>query len=179
QRGATLTQRMLAFARRQELDVQAVDLVELTRGMRDLLQRSLGPQVAIETRFPLAMDNVQADPHQLETALLNLAINARDAMPSGGTLTIAARNVTTSGETNLEPGRYVCLSLTDSGEGMDADTLTRATEPFFTTKGPGKGTGLGLPMVLGMVEQLGGRFELSRTPGEGTAAALCVPATNH
>ena len=177
QRGATLTQRMLAFARRQELDVQAVDLVELTRGMRDLLQRSLGPQVAIETRFPLSMDSAQADPNQLETALLNLAINARDAMPSGGTMTIAARGVTVANDPGLRPGRYVCLSLTDTGEGMDADTLARATEPFFTTKGPGKGTGLGLPMVLGMVEQLGGKFVLHSKLGEGTTAELWLPAT--
>ncbi len=177
QRGATLTQRMLAFARRQELDVQAVDLVELTRGMRDLLQRSLGPQVAIETRFPLAMDTVQADPQQLETALLNLAINARDAMPTGGTLTIAARSVTANGESNLRAGRYVCLALADTGEGMDADTLARATEPFFTTKGAGKGTGLGLSMVLGMAEQLGGKFVLTSKPGEGTTAELWLPAT--
>jgi|FEC22Drversion2_1045045.scaffolds.fasta_scaffold00396_9 PAS domain S-box-containing protein len=179
QRGATLTQRMLAFARRQELDVQPVDLVELARGMRDLLQRSLGPQVAIETRFPLAMNRVQADPHQLETALLNLAINARDAMPTGGTMTIAARSMTATAasDPDLRPGHYVCLSLTDTGEGMDGDTLSRATEPFFTTKGPGKGTGLGLPMVLGMVEQLGGKFVLRSKVGEGTTAELYLPAT--
>ena len=177
QRGATLTQRMLAFARRQELDVQAVDLVELTRGMRDLLQRSLGPQIAIETRFPLALESVQADPQQLETSLLNLAINARDAMPTGGTLTIAARSVTANGESNLRSGRYVCLALTDTGEGMDADTLARATEPFFTTKGAGKGTGLGLSMVLGMAEQLGGKFVMRSQPGEGTTAELWLPAT--
>jgi PAS domain S-box-containing protein len=176
QRGATLTQRMLAFARRQELDLRPVDLVELTRGMRDLLQRSLGPQIAIETRFPLALDNVTADPHQLETALLNLAINARDAMPGGGVLTIAARNDVTVGDARLRPGRYVRLTLRDTGEGMDADTLARATEPFFTTKGTGKGTGLGLSMVHGMVEQLGGQLILHSTPGEGATAELWLPA---
>ncbi|GEP53027.1 hybrid sensor histidine kinase/response regulator [Reyranella soli] len=176
QRGATLTQRMLAFARRQELDLRPVDLVELTRGMRDLLQRSLGPQIAIETRFPLPLDYVMADPHQLETALLNLAINARDAMPAGGILTIAARNEATVADAPLRPGRYVRLTLRDTGEGMDAETLTRATEPFFTTKGTGKGTGLGLSMVHGMVEQLGGQLILHSKPGEGTTAELWLPA---
>ncbi|MBI2736372.1 MAG: PAS domain S-box protein [Rhodospirillales bacterium] len=177
QRGASLTQRMLAFARRQQLDLRPVDLVELTRGMRDLLQRSLGPQIAIETRFPLALDNVMADPHQLETALLNLAINARDAMPAGGILTIAARNEAAADNAGLRPGRYVRLSLRDTGEGMDAETLARATEPFFTTKGTGKGTGLGLSMVHGMVEQLGGQLILHSEPGEGTTAEIWLPAT--
>ncbi len=176
QRGATLTQRMLAFARRQELDLRPVDLVELTHGMRDLLQRSLGPQIAIETRFPLALSSVMADPHQLETSLLNLAVNARDAMPAGGILTIAARNEVTVGDAKLRPGRYVRLTLSDTGEGMDADTLARATEPFFTTKGTGKGTGLGLSMVHGMVEQLGGQVILHSKPGEGTAAEIWLPA---
>jgi PAS domain S-box-containing protein len=176
QRGATLTQRMLAFARRQELDLRPVDLVELTRGMRDLLQRSLGPHIAIETRFPLALERVTADPNQLETSLLNLAVNARDAMPGGGTLTIAARNEVTVGDSKLRPGRYVRLTLSDTGEGMDAETLARATEPFFTTKGTGKGTGLGLSMVHGMVEQLGGQLTLHSKPGEGTAAEIWLPA---
>ena len=176
QRGTALTQRMLAFARRQDLDLRPVDLVELTRGMRDLLQRSLGPQITIETRFPLALSSVMADPHQLETSLLNLAVNARDAMPAGGILTIAARNEVTVGDAKLRPGRYVRLTLSDTGEGMDADTLARATEPFFTTKGTGKGTGLGLSMVHGMVEQLGGQMILHSKPGEGTAAEIWLPS---
>lgn len=176
QRGATLTQRMLAFARRQELDVRPVDLVELMRGMRDLLQRSLGPHIAIETRFPLILNNVLADPNQLETALLNLAINARDAMPSGGTVTIAARGETTTGDAGLPAGRYVRLALSDTGEGMDETTLARATEPFFTTKGTGKGTGLGLSMVHGMVEQLGGQCILHSELGKGTTVELWLPA---
>jgi PAS domain S-box-containing protein len=175
QRGATLTQRMLSFARRQELDRRPVDLVELIRGMRDLLQRSLGPHIAIETRFPLVLANVMADPQQLETALLNLAINARDAMPSGGILTIEARNETAAGEDDRPVARYVRLVLTDTGEGMNAETLARATEPFFTTKGTGKGTGLGLSMVHGMVEQLGGRFVLKSKLGEGTTVELWLP----
>ena len=175
QRGATLTQRMLAFARRQELDLQSVDLQALVRGMKDLLQRSLGPQVSIETRFPLALDNVRADPNQLETALLNLAVNARDAMPGGGSLIIIARNETTAGDSLLPAGRYVRLALTDTGEGMDEATLARATEPFFTTKGVGKGTGLGLSMVHGMLEQHGGQFVLKSRLGEGATAELWLP----
>jgi PAS domain S-box-containing protein len=175
QRGATLTQRMLAFARRQELDLQSVDPQTLVRGMKDLLQRSLGPQVSIETRFPLALDNVRADPNQIETALLNLAVNARDAMPGGGSLIITARNETTAGDRLLPAGRYVRLSLIDTGEGMDEATLARATEPFFTTKGVGKGTGLGLSMVHGMLEQHGGQFVLKSRLGEGTTAELWLP----
>jgi PAS domain S-box-containing protein len=175
QRGATLTQRMLAFARRQELDLQSVDLPALVRNLRDLLQRSLGPQVAIETRFSINLDNVLADPHQLETALLNLAVNARDAMPGGGSLIIAARNETTVGDATLPTGRYVRLAFSDTGEGMDEATLSRATEPFFTTKGTGKGTGLGLSMVHGMVEQHGGQFVLKSRLGEGTTAELWLP----
>ncbi len=116
-----------------------------------------------------------ADPHQLETSLLNLAVNARDAMPDGGVLTIAARNEITAGDAALAAGRYVRLALTDTGEGMDAETLARATEPFFTTKGTGKGTGLGLSMVHGMVEQLGGQFVLHSTPGAGTTVELWLP----
>ena len=176
QRGATLTQRMLSFARRQELEVRPVDLVELIRGMRDLLERSLGSQVTIETRFPLALHNVLADPQQLETALLNLVVNARDAMPSGGTVTIAVRNETAVGDADLPAGRYVRLALSDTGEGMDEATLARATEPFFTTKGTGKGTGLGLSMVHGMVQQLGGQFILHSRLGEGTTVELWLPA---
>ncbi len=175
QRGATLTQRMLAFARRQELDLRPVDLGELMRGMRDLLQRSLGPEVALETRLPAALEPVMADPQQLETALLNLAVNARDAMPGGGALYVSASDETIAAGEQPKPGRYVRLVLRDTGEGMDAETLARATEPFFTTKGTGKGTGLGLSMVQGMVEQLGGAFVLASRPAEGTRAELLLP----
>src|SRR3954453_2065180 len=148
QRGASLTQRMLAFARRQELSLAPVEIPELVRGMADLLQHSLGPTVAIETRFPLSISAVMADANQLELAILNLAMNARDAMPEGGPLCISAEDETV-GEGDvpgLAPGRYVCLAVHDEGEGVDETTLSRATEPFFTTKGVGKGTGLGLSM---------------------------------
>ena len=176
-RGISLTQRMLSFARRQELSPTTVDLPKLVSGMSELLQRSLGPLVSIETRFPLALDAARVDPHQLELALLNLTMNARDAMPGGGTIIIAARaeDIAAAGRSNLAPGRYLCLSVSDVGEGMDEQTLARATEPFFTTKGVGKGTGLGLSMVHGMAEQSGGRFVLKSRSGEGTTAEIWLP----
>jgi PAS domain S-box-containing protein len=175
-RGSALTQRMLAFARRQELSVESIDLPTLINGMSELLERSLSSAVELEMRFPLKLSAVRADSSQLELALLNLVVNARDAMPKGGTIVIAAkeRNVTKV-QSGLAPGHYVCLSVTDSGEGMDAATLARATEPFFTTKGVGKGTGLGLPMVHGVVEQSGGRLVLKSELGSGTTAELWLP----
>ena len=177
QRGAALTRRMLAFARRQELKQEAVDIPELVRGMTELLQRSLGSIVSIETRFPLALRAVRTDANQLEMALLNLAVNARDAMPEGGQIIVAAReqNIITENGNSLKPGRYICLSVADTGTGMDAATLQRATEPFFTTKDPGKGTGLGLSMVHGLAEQSGGRFVLRSEVGKGTTAELWLP----
>ena len=175
QRGATLTQRMLAFARRQDLQAEAIDIPLLVRGMTDLLQRSLGPAVAIDTHFPLTLAPVQADANQLEMALLNLAVNARDAMPQGGEIVISAREKVLSSSDSLRPGKYICLSVKDTGEGMDEATLARASEPFFTTKGAGKGTGLGLSMVHGLAEQLGGRFYLHSKKGHGTTAELLLP----
>lgn len=177
QRGATLTQRMLAFARRQELTPVAVDIPQLVRGMSDLLQRSLGPSIVLETHFPSAVGQVHADANQLEMSLLNLAVNARDAMPQGGSIVIAAEDMSVSadGHTRLPAGRYVCLSVTDTGEGMDDETLVRSVEPFFTTKGIGKGTGLGLSMVHGFAEQMGGCLLLTSRVGEGTRVELCLP----
>jgi PAS domain S-box-containing protein len=176
-RGASLTQRMLAFARRQELNKSPVDVVSLVRNMADLLQRSVGANLTIDTQFPLSIGKVLADENQLELALLNLTVNARDAMPAGGTIHIAASEhaVRPGHESALPEGRYVCLSVTDQGSGMDAQTLARAAEPFFTTKGVGKGTGLGLPMVHGMSEQMGGRFILKSKVGEGTRAEIWLP----
>jgi PAS domain S-box-containing protein len=176
QRGAGLTQRMLVFARRHELNVQPVEIPILVRGMTELLERSLGPSVMIETRFPLNLPWVQTDPGQLEMALLNLAVNARDAMPAGGPIVLAARQEkVTTGHGRLAPGSYVCLSVTDTGEGMDEATLARAMEPFYTTKEVGKGTGLGLPMVHGMAEESGGQFILKSQKGNGTTAELWLP----
>jgi len=177
ERGTTLTQRMLAFARRQDLKAERVEIPTLVRGMTDLLSRSLGPSYSIETRFPLTLGIVTADANQLEMALLNLVVNARDAMPEGGAITIAARDrVVGPNETlGLAPGRYVSLCVSDTGSGMDADTLARAMEPFFTTKGVGKGTGLGLSMVHGLAGQSGGRLLLESRLGEGTVADLWLP----
>ena len=177
QRGNSLTQRMLAFARRQELTPEAIDVAALVHGLTDLLRRTLGPSVSIETRFPAGLDAVQVDPHQLELALLNLAMNARDAMPDGGPIVIAAfaETLEAGHGSGLPPGRYVCISVTDTGEGMDEQTLARATEPFFTTKGVGKGTGLGLSMVHGLAEQSGGRLHLKSAKGTGTTADLWLP----
>ena len=175
-RGAALTQRMLAFARRQDLKPTVVHLPALVGGMADLLARSLGSMVQLQTEFPLALCPVRVDANQLELALLNLAVNARDAMPDGGRLLLQAQEETVAVDGHLAPGRYVRLVAADSGSGMDAATLARATEPFFTTKGAGKGTGLGLAMVHGLAAQSGGRFTLQSRPGEGTTATLWLPA---
>ena len=176
-RGTSLTQRMLSFARRQDLDQKPVNLHEFIFEMTDLLQRSLGPMIVIEARFPIGLSMVRADANQLESALLNLAVNARDAMPAGGPLTISAReeNLAPGNSLRLSPGKYVCLSLEDKGEGMTQDTISHATEPFFTTKGIGKGTGLGLSMVQGFAEQSGGRLCLKSALGQGTTAEIWLP----
>jgi PAS domain S-box-containing protein len=175
QRGAALTQRMLAFARRQELKPAVIDVAELVRGMTDLLHSSLGATVQIETDFPAGLNKILADPNQLELAILNLAVNARDAMPRGGAIFIAARDVNVVAAPDLKPGRYVCLSLTDEGCGMDEAARSRALEPFFTTKGIGKGTGLGLSMVHGMIDQSGGKLVLRSKKNEGTTVELWLP----
>jgi PAS domain S-box-containing protein len=176
-RGVSLTQRMLAFARRQELKTEPVDIPQLVQGITGLLRSSLGPGISVETQFPEGLEPVLADSNQLELALLNLATNARDAMPDGGTVIINAEPqvVLELGHADLPAGRYVCLSLIDSGEGMDAQTLASARDPFFTTKGLGKGTGLGLSMVHGYMEQLGGRFILKSAKAQGTKAELWIP----
>ena len=177
QRGAGLTQRMLAFSRKQELKLQPTDIYDLVRGMTDLLQRAIGPSIAVQTSFPLVLPKALSDANQLESALLNLAVNARDAMPDGGALMIAAkaRTVAAGDIADLKPGRYICLSVTDEGEGMDAETLEKATAPFFTTKGIGKGTGLGLSMVAGVMGQSGGKLVLESAIGKGTTAVLWLP----
>jgi signal transduction histidine kinase/ActR/RegA family two-component response regulator len=176
ERGASLTKRMLAFARRQELKPATVQLSSLVEGMEEMLRRSLGPTISIEANVSATLPPVRVDPHQLELALLNLALNARDAMPEGGRLTIAAHreegNVLVPG---LSSGEYVSILVTDSGSGMDEPTLKRATEPFFTTKGVGKGTGLGLPMVHGLVAQSGGAMRIASQVGQGTSIRLWLP----
>jgi PAS domain S-box-containing protein len=174
-RGAALTQRMLVFARRHELNFQPLDIPTLVRGMSEMLERSLGPSVFIETRFPLNLPRIKTDPNQLEVALLNLMVNARDAMPQGGPIIVAARSEAIGEGQQLRPGSYVCLSVTDSGEGMDDATLAKATDPFFTTKEVGKGTGLGLPMVHGLAQESGGTLDLRSRRGKGTTAELWFP----
>ncbi|CAH0309323.1 hybrid sensor histidine kinase/response regulator [Pseudomonas mediterranea] len=180
-RGVSLTQRMLAFARRQKLTSESVELAALVQGISGLLQSSMGPSIHIQTSFADALSPVLADVNQLELAILNLATNARDAMPHGGRILIAAdeRRETGAPELPLKPGRYVCLSITDEGEGMDEATLASAVDPFFTTKGVGKGTGLGLSMVHGLAEQLGGRLILKSQKGVGTTAELWLPVADH
>ncbi len=177
QRGAALTQRLLAFGRRQALTPERVDVPVLVRSMSDLLRSSAGSGVQIETRFPIFVAPAHVDANQLELALLNLAVNARDAMPGGGTLTIATREdeVGSGGRGRLSPGSYVVLSVADTGEGMDEATLTQAMEPFFTTKAVGKGTGLGLSMVYGLAIQSGGELVLHSRRGEGTTVELWLP----
>ncbi|HET7778347.1 MAG TPA: PAS domain S-box protein [Rudaea sp.] len=180
ERGSTLTKRMLAFARRQELKLQPIDLASLVGGMLALLDRSIGPDVTIKTRLPDGLPAVHGDAHQLESAFLNLAVNARDAMPDGGKIEILAREevVDRRNPIGATHGRYVCVSVVDTGLGMDTETLSHAAEPFFTTKGVGKGTGLGLSMVHGLVEQSGGKLRITSRPGHGTTVEMWLPVSN-
>ncbi|WP_073136937.1 PAS domain-containing protein [Muricoccus roseus] len=186
ERGAALTRRMLAFARRQELRMAAVDTGALIGSMRDILARSLGPATPLETNLPEGLWRAQADPNQLELALLNLCVNARDAMPPElfphGSVRIGARNAPAgprdgeAGAGDPPPvGDCLVITVTDQGAGMDAETLARATEPFFTTKGVGRGTGLGLSMVHGLCAQSGGALRLISAPGQGTTAEIWLP----
>ena len=177
QRGASLTQRMLAFARRQELKPEPVDVGTLVRGMTDLLSRSLGPSIELELNFPTHLSPILIDANQLELALLNLAVNSKDAMGEGGRLVLSASEESVHQNSALRPGRYVRLSLADNGSGMDAETLAHATEPFFTTKGVGKGTGLGLAMVRGLSEQSGGTVTIESQLGVGTTVTLWLPVS--
>ena len=179
-RGASLTQRLLAFSRKQELSLEPVDIPKLVNGMAELLQRTIGPTIEITTAYPLVLPHALSDSNQLENALLNLVVNARDAMPDGGLIRIEARKrkVGVREVPELAAGEYVCLSVRDEGEGMDGKTLAEATTPFYTTKGIGKGTGLGLPMVQGLMAQSGGCLRLKSTKGEGTTAELWLPVAD-
>jgi PAS domain S-box-containing protein len=172
ERGARLTGQLLAFSRVQRLEVRATNIAPLIQNMRPLLKNVLGP--GIEKRFDLdeEMMPVLADPTQVEVAVLNLAINARDAMPTGGVLSFTTRQVLVSNDPELEEGRYIELSISDTGVGMTEDVRERAFDPFFTTKEIGKGTGLGLSMVYGMARQSGGIARIESEPGKGTAVSL-------
>jgi signal transduction histidine kinase len=195
-RGKALTQRLLAFSRRQELKPQAVDLAQLVRGMEELLKRAVGHGIALGCDFPADLPPVLVDANQLELALLNVALNARDAMMDGGSVKLSAQadTVTDAGlaklhpsgnglgkplgaadNATLAPGEYVRVTIIDTGVGMDQMTLAKATEPFFTTKGPGKGTGLGLSMVHGLAAQSGGLLRIHSEPNVGTVVELWLP----
>ncbi|HEX4199284.1 MAG TPA: ATP-binding protein [Caulobacteraceae bacterium] len=176
-RGATLTQRLLAFARKQELQSRPTDIRALLEDLRGLIERSVGPLVELRITRCGPTPPVSVDPNQLEMAVLNLAVNARDAMSAGGVVTISLDDVfaQSGDELGLAPGRYARLSIQDTGAGMDPATLARAVEPFFSTKGVGKGTGLGLSMVHGLASQSGGALRLESRLGVGTRADLWLP----
>ncbi len=180
ERAAALTQRLLAFARRQSLNPKAIDPNRLVAGMSDLLRRTLGEAIIIENVLTDGVWEVYADPNQLENAILNLAVNARDAMPEGGALTLETADARFSpgdveGWAGMEPGDYVTIVVGDTGIGMSGEDVERAFEPFFTTKEAGKGTGLGLSQVYGFVKQSGGHVAIDSTPGIGTMVRIYLP----
>jgi len=176
ERAKLLVERLLAFARRQPLTPQPVDLQNMVAGMRDLLTSSLGPRITLKLDIAPGLPAAHADRHQLEMALLNLAVNARDAMPDGGDLTLSARPGSwLNPPRNLPHGDFLCISMSDNGVGMDEATLSKAIEPFFSTKGAGHGTGLGLSMVHGLAGQLGGVLHIQSAAGEGTTVQLWLP----
>ncbi len=176
-RGTALIERMLAFSRQEQTHLEATDATNLVNGMADLMARSIGPMIRLEIKFPTVLPNVRSDKNQLSSALLNLAVNARDAMPNGGSLPIAAdeHQVLEGEKPGLPEGNYVCLSVWDTGSGMSAETLACATQPFFTTKSTGKGTGLGLAMVATLLEHSGGKLVLRSASGAGTLVELWLP----
>ena len=179
-RAAALTRRLLGFSRRQALDPRPVDVNHLMGGMSELLHRSLGETVTVEVARPAGLWRIEVDPNELESAILNLAVNARDAMEAGGRLTIETANAQideayAATHPEVRPGQYVMLSVSDTGIGMDAATLTHAFEPFFTTKPAGKGTGLGLSQVYGFARQSGGHVKICSKPGQGTTVKLYLP----
>jgi PAS domain S-box-containing protein len=180
QRAAALTSRLLAFSRRQALDPRPIDLNSFLNGLQDFLQRTLGEGIDVQTVGSAGLWQIEADTNHLESAIINLCINARDAMPQGGKLTVEAVNVSADEDycrTNpeLSPGQYVVLCVTDTGTGMSSDVLDHAFEPFFTTKEPGQGTGLGLSQVYGFVKQSGGHVKIYSEVGHGTSIRMYFP----
>jgi CheY-like chemotaxis protein len=181
ERGAELTQRLLAFGRRQTLQPVQVEGTRLIEAMKPALARALRKNIHVQTESDKSLHPVFADPGQLESAILNLALNAQDAMLDGGTLTITAENLAVEkqfkdGELDLAPGDYVLLTVTDDGVGMKPDVLQRVFEPFFTTKDVGKGSGLGLSMVYGFIKQSNGHVSIYSEPGLGTTVRIYLPA---
>jgi CheY-like chemotaxis protein len=166
---------MLAFARRSDLKSERIDVASLVHGMSDLFQRSVGPEISLETRFPLRLPAIIADPNQVENALLNLVVNARDAIEGMGQITVGAREQHVTESNEIAAGKYVCLYVTDNGVGMDEETLRRATKPFYTTKSIGKGTGLGLSMAQGLAEQSNGKMVILSKQGSGTTIEMWFP----
>jgi PAS domain S-box-containing protein len=179
QRAKVLVQRLLAFARRQPLQSAVIDVGMLVKGLTELLSSTIGPQIALQIEGTDGASNAKADSNQLEMAILNLAVNARDAIKGAGviTITVSCRSLSDGDVADLVPGRYVHLLVADSGHGMDAATLARAVEPFFSTKGVGQGTGLGLSMAHGLARQLGGTLTIASQPGQGTEVSIWLPET--
>ena len=180
QRAASLTQRLLAFSRQQPLDPKPIDVSRLVSGMSDLLHRTIGEQISIETAMAAGLWRTNIDANQLEMAILNLAVNARDAMPNGGRLTIETSNVSleegyTANHEEVTPGQYILLAVSDNGIGMTRETASKAFEPFFTTKDIGHGTGLGLSQVYGFVKQSGGHVKIYSEVGQGTSVKIYLP----
>ena len=180
ERATTLVQRLLSFARRQHLEARTVDVKRLVEGMHDLMQRTIGPHITVHVETKPQLPPARVDPAQLELALLNLAVNARDAMGGGGHIRLVLDEAQVGAEKNegLVPGRYIRLGVSDTGVGMDEATLSRAIEPFFTTKGQGEGTGLGLSMVHGLAAQSGGALKIHSKVGKGTTAELWLPVAD-
>jgi signal transduction histidine kinase len=177
QRGASLTKRLLAFARAQPLEIRRVDLKQFFGDVTTLVRPSLRSDIEVVTEISDQLWPVDADAGALELALLNLAFNARDAMPEGGKLKVRAQNVVLNGEPDGLRGEHVAIKITDTGIGMSPDVMERVFEPFFTTKSFGEGTGLGLSQVFGFAKQIGGAIAVESTPGEGLAFTLFVPAS--
>lgn len=180
ERAQTLVQRLLAFARRQPLQPTAVDMRTLVEGMVELIHSTVGPAIELKLDLAPGLPPANADPNQLEMALLNLAVNARDAMPNGGVLRIEATldDCAAALDTDIQPGQYLAIRVRDTGTGMDEETRQRAIEPFFSTKGIGKGTGLGLSMVHGLAAQLGGGLAIDSALGAGTSVTLWLPTSD-
>ena len=179
-RGASLTRHLLAFSRKQPVHPSNIDLNELILSVQELLSGTITGEITVNTSCPDELWQIHVNPIQIELALLNIAINARDAMPDGGSIDVTAWNTTLASErqvsgSKLRPGDYVVIAVSDTGGGMPPEVIERAFEPFFTTKELGKGTGLGLSMVYGFVEQSGGAVEIESHPGQGSVIRIFLP----